>query len=42
MPLLFGLPYYISGYATPGANVIRNAELAVGGMWVLGYIAVLR
>ena len=41
-PLLFGLPYYISGYATPGANVIRNAELAVGGMWCLWYILILQ
>jgi hypothetical protein len=33
---LLGLPYYVFGYLTPGTNVIRNAELAVGAL--LGFL----
>ena len=35
---ILAIPYYIFGYLTPGANVIRNSELAVGAM--LGFLMV--
>lgn len=40
LPLTFGIPYFISGYVTPGKYVIRNAELAVGGMLAFCYYAI--
>lgn len=40
-PLLFGLPYFISGYVTPRRFVVAVPEMMIGATWGICYSNIL-